>query len=188
MTKEEFAQQYAEEKAAEMAKLLKAAYLKGYEQGELKVACSISIEGVEYYDHGLPSGTLWSKPIRFTSPSCPGYKKFSHNDASRFDGLPTEAQWEELKKCRIYDDYIIGCSGMRIYIDTSRSNYLDYRGEVDYRGENAPEGYNYFWLKSEMDEKGVAKAGSFNANGLSIVSHFAGYKLPIMLTKKREEI
>lgn len=46
MTKEEFAQQYAEEKAAEMAKLLKAAYLKGYEQGELKVACSISIEGV----------------------------------------------------------------------------------------------------------------------------------------------
>ena len=129
MTKEEFAQQYAEEKAAEMAELLKAAYLKGYEQGELKVACSISID----YDLGLPSGTLWSKPIRFTSPSCPGYKKFSHNDASRFDGLPTEAQWEELKKCRIYDDYIIGCSGMRIYIDTSRSNY------TDYRGENVPE-------------------------------------------------
>ena len=88
MTKEELAQQYAEEKAAEMAELLKAAYLKGYEQGELKVACSISIEGVEYYDLGLPSGTLWSKPIRCTSPSCPGYKKFSHNDASRFDGLP----------------------------------------------------------------------------------------------------
>ena len=60
MTKEEFAQQYAEEKAAEMAELLKAAYLKGYEQGELKVACSISIEGVEYYDLGLPSGTLGS--------------------------------------------------------------------------------------------------------------------------------
>ena len=177
MTKEELAQQYAEEKAAEMAELLKAAYLKGYEQGELKVACSISIEGVEYYDLGLPSGTLWSKPL-----GSYGYKLFSYNDASRFDGLPTEAQWEELKKCRIYDDDIIGCSGMRIYIDTSRSNYLDYRGE------NAPEGYNYFWLKSEMDEKGVAKAGSFNANGLSIVSHFAGYKLPIMLTKKREEI
>ena len=177
MTKEEFAQQYAEEKAAEMAKLLKAAYLKGYEQGELKVACSISIEGIKYYDLGLPSGTLWSKPL-----GSYGYKLFSYNDASRFDGLPTEAQWEELKKCRIYDDYIIGCSGMRIYIDTSRSNY------TDYRGENVPEGYNYFWLKSEMDEKGVAKAGSFNANGLSIVSHFAGYKLPIMLTKKREEI
>ena len=177
MTKEELAQQYAEEKAAEMAELLKAAYLKGYEQGELKVACSISIEGVEYYDLGLPSGTLWSKPL-----GSYGYKLFSYNDASRFDGLPTEAQWEELKKCRIYDDYIIGCSGMRIYIDTSRSNY------TDYRGENVPEGYNYFWLKSEMDEKGVAKAGSFNANGLSIVSHFAGYKLPIMLTKKREGI
>ena len=177
MTKEELAQQYAEEKAAEMAELLKAAYLKGYEQGELKVACSISIEGVEYYDLGLPSGTLWSKPF-----GSYGYKLFSYNDASRFDGLPTEAQWEELKKCRIYDDYIIGCSGMRIYIDTSRSNY------TDYRGENVPEGYNYFWLKSEMDEKGEAKAGRFNADGLSIVSHFAGYKLPIMLTKKIEEI
>ena len=67
MTKEELAQQYAEEKAAEMAELLKAAYLKGYEQGELKVACSISIEGVEYFDLGLPSGTLWSKPLRSNS-------------------------------------------------------------------------------------------------------------------------
>lgn len=178
MTKEELAQQYAEEKAAEMAELLKAAYLKGYEQGELKVACSISIEGVEYYDLGLPSGTLWSKPLRHTSPYNNDYKKFSQNDASRFDGLPTEAQWEELKKCRIYDNCIIGCSGMRIYIDTS--SY--------YRGENVPEGYNYFWLKSEMDEKGVAKAGRFNADGLSVVSHFAGYRLPVMLTKKREEI
>ena len=183
MTKEEFAQQYAEEKAAEMAKLLKAAYLKGYEQGELKVACSISIEGIKYYDLGLPSGTLWSKPLPYASNNSE-YKKFSHNDASRFDGLPTEAQWEELMKCRIYDDYIIGYSGMRIPISTIREGGFG----IDYRGENAPEGYNYFWLKSEMDEKGEAKAGRFNADGLSVVSHFAGYKLPVMLTKKREEI
>ena len=179
MTKEELAQQYAEEKAAEMAELLKAAYLKGYEQGELKVACSISIEGVEYYDLGLPSGTLWSKPLSYTVFNGEKYKQFSYNDASRFDGLPTEAQWEELKEiCRIHSYNIIGRSGERIYICTTNG----------YRGEYVPEGYNYFWLKSEMDEKGVAKAGSFNANGLSIVSHFAGYKLPIMLTKKREEI
>ena len=179
MTKEELAQQYAEEKAAEMAKLLKAAYLKGYEQGELKVACSISIEGVEYYDLGLPSGTLWSKPL-----GSYGYKLFSYNDASRFDGLPTEAQWEELKKCRIYDDYIIGYSGMRIPISTIREGGFG----IDDRGENVPKGNNLFWLKSEMDEKGEAKAGRFNADGLSVVSHFAGYKLPVMLTKKREEI
>lgn len=183
MTKEEFAQQYAEEKAAEMAKLLKAAYLKGYEQGELKVACSISIEGIKYYDLGLPSGTLWSKPLPYASNNSE-YKKFSHNDASRFDGLPTEAQWKELMKCRIYDDYIIGYSGMRIPISTIREGGFG----IDDRGENVPKGNNLFWLKSEMDEKGEAKAGRFNADGLSIVSHFAGYKLPIMLTKKREEI
>lgn len=178
MTKEELAQQYAEEKAAEMAELLKAAYLKGYEQGELKVACSISIEGVEYYDLGLPSGTLWSKPLGSNS-----YRLFLHNDASRFDGLPTEAQWKELKEgCRIHYSNIIGRYGMGIYIGTSNNAF----GHC--RGENVPEGYNYFWLKSEMDEKGDAKAGSFNANGLSIVSHFAGYELPVMLTKKREEI
>ncbi len=183
MTKEEFAQQYAEEKAAEMAKLLKAAYLKGYEQGELKVACSISIEGIKYYDLGLPSGTLWSKPLPYASNNSE-YKKFSHNDASRFDGLPTEAEWEELMKCRIYDDYIIGYSGMRIPISTIREGGFG----IDDRGENVPKGNNLFWLKSEMDEKGEAKAGRFNADGLSIVSHFAGYKFPIMLTKKREEI
>ena len=183
MTKEEFAQQYAEEKAAEMAELLKAAYLKGYEQGELKVACSISIEGIKYYDLGLPSGTLWSKPLPYASNNSE-YKKFSHDDASRFDGLPTEAQWEELMKCRIYDDYIIGYSGMRIPISTIREGGFG----IDDRGENVPKGNNLFWLKSEMDEKGEAKAGRFNADGLSIVSHFAGYKLPIMLTKKREEI
>lgn len=175
MTKEELAQQYAEEKAAEMAELLKAAYLKGYEQGELKVACSISIEGVEYYDLGLPSGTLWSAPLHYTWSY--EYQKFSQNDASRFDGLPTEAQWEELNEiCRIHSCNIIGRSGERINTFTC------------YRGEDVPEGYNYFWLKSEMDEKGVAKAGRINADGLSIVFHFAGYKLPIMLTKKREEI
>ena len=183
MTKEELAQQYAEEKAAEMAELLKAAYLKGYEQGELKVACSISIEGIKYYDLGLPSGTLWSKPLPYASNNSE-YKKFSHNDASRFDGLPTEAQWEELMKCRIYDDYIIGYSGMRIPISTIREGGFG----IDDRGENVPKGNNLFWLKSEMDEKGEAKAGRFNADGLSIVSHFAGYKLPIMLTKKIEEI
>ena len=182
MTKEELAQQYAEEKAAEMAELLKAAYLKGYEQGELKVACSISIEGVEYFDLGLPSGTLWSKPLRSNSIYNPSYMFFSHNDASRLDGLPTEAQWEELKKCRTYDDYIISCSGMRVYISTT-NGFQD-----KYIGENVPKGYNYFWLKSEMDENGVAKVGRFNADGLSIGSHFAGYKLPVMLTKKKEEI
>lgn len=175
MTKEELAQQYAEEKAAEMAELLKAAYLKGYEQGELKVACSISIEGVEYYDLGLPSGTLWSKPLHYKSSVC-DHRTFSHNDASRFDGLPTEAQWEELKKCRIYRSDIVGCTGIRI------GTY------ANYRGERIPEGYIYFWLKSEMDEKGEAKAGSISADGFSIVSHFAGYELPVMLTKKREEI
>lgn len=163
--------------------LLKAAYLKGYEQGELKVACSISTEGIKYYDLGLPSGTLWSKPLPYASNNSE-YKKFSHNDASRFDGLPTEAQWEELMKCRIYDDYIIGYSGMRIPISTIREGGFG----IDDRGENVPKGNNLFWLKSEMDEKGEAKAGRFNADGLSVVSHFAGYKLPVMLTKKREEI
>lgn len=179
MTKEELAQQYAEEKAAEMAELLKAAYLKGYEQGELKVACSISIEGVKYYDLGLPSGTLWSAPLHYTWSY--EYQKFSQNDASRFDGLPTEAQWEELNEiCRIHSCNIIGRSGERISIFTGR----------DSSGEYVPEGYNYFWLKSEMDEKGEAKAGRILAGGLglSTVSHFAGYKLPVMLTKKREEI
>lgn len=178
MTKEELAQQYAEEKAAEMTELLKAAYLKGYEQGELKVACSISIEGVKYYDLGLPSGTLWSAPL-----GSKDYRLFLHNDASRFDGLPTEAQWEELKEgCRIHYSNIIGRNGMGIYISTRN----DVCGNC--RGENVPEGCNYFWLKSEMDEKGVAKAGSFCVDRLSIGSHFAGYKLPVMLTKKREEI
>lgn len=181
MTKEELAQQYAEEKAAEMAELLKAAYLKGYEQGELKVACSISIEGVEYYDLGLPSGTLWSKPLSYTVFNGEKYKQFSYNDASRFDGLPTEVQWEELKEiCRIHSCNIIGRSGERIDISTG-SNF---------RGEYVPEGYNYIWLKSEIDEKGEAKAGRIYTAGISIgiVSHFAGYKLPVMLTKKREEI
>lgn len=178
MTKEEFAQQYAEEKAAEMAELLKAAYLKGYEQSQLKVASCISIKGVKYYDLGLPSGTLWSEPLR-TDSYYKEYKQFSYNDASRFDGLPTEAQWEELKEiCRIHSYDIIGRSGERISIWT----------ENGYRGEYVPEGCNYFWLKPEMDEKGEAKAGRFNADGLSVVSHFAGYKLPVMLTKKREEI
>lgn len=173
MTKEEFAQQYAEEKAAEMAKLLKAAYLKGYEQSQLKVASCISIKGVEYYDLGLPSGTLWSKPLEGSSY----YMKLSHFQAMKFDGLPTEAQWEELKEiCRINSGCIIGRSGERIYLSLSDI------------GEQVPKEENRFWLKSEMDENGEAKAGRFCKDELTVVTHFAGYQLPVMLTKKREEI
>ena len=62
MKKEEIAQYYAEEKAAEFVVALKEAYLKGYEQCEADNASVIKIDNVPYVDFELPSGTLWAAP------------------------------------------------------------------------------------------------------------------------------
>ena len=149
MTKEEMAQQFAEQNAEDVKEMLRRAFLKGYNQVALQTAHSISIDGVEYYDMGLPSGTLWSEPLEKEKGR---YEMMPYIEASKYDGLPTIEQWEELKNtCMVHDNEIIGITGKRITIEfyVANSTY----GCPPQRGEKVPDNEAWFWLKSEIDEE-----------------------------------
>lgn len=187
MTKEEMAQHFAEQKAEELKEMLKDAFLKGYEQGALQTACSISIEGVKYYDLGLPSGTLWSEPL--TDDKGKNYYIFSRGDALKYEGLATLEQWDEMesicKSLKKFDN--IGPTGESIWLG---------RGIGDKIAWNECG----FWVRTTKkdEEKSDTERGFFpiayakyniELGHLSMdKSYFAGYKLPIMLTKRKEDI
>lgn len=196
MTKEKFAQNYANEKLVDLTSAIMEAYLEGYKQGELKAASTIDIDGVTYYDLGLPSGTLWSEPIHshlFTR-GWP-YTLLPYSEANKLN-IPTEDQLKELiEYCKFnrtpsnfYPKSIdaIGASGQRITI-----SYEDYNSNGSIRkrvGEQVHEGYNYFWLKDSLNGT-YAIAGAINSNEWAgTKDHFAGYKLPVILVKSKDEI
>ena len=60
MNKEELAEAFVMDKVDGLRSLIKEAYQKGYEQGALQTSLCISMDGIEFVDLGLPSGTLWS--------------------------------------------------------------------------------------------------------------------------------
>lgn len=118
-----------------------------------------------------------------------------YSEANKLN-IPTEKQFEELldycKFNRTPSNFypksieIVGVSGQRISI--SYENY-DSNGAIRNRvGEQVLEGYNYFWLKDSL--KGTyAKVGAVNSSQWSgTKDHFAGYKLPVILVKRKDEI
>ena len=192
MTKEELASLFAEQKNVELTGFIKEAYLKGYEQGRLDSTDTFCIDGLEYADLGLPSGTLWSK-----EPLCHldyGYKqtRLSYKEALNLQ-IPTIEQWEEVCRfCRFEQEKIIGPSGERIGYGWAPAGYRIYN-----LGEGCEENKQMFWLKGDVDSEGNAPTFIYdikredeyewvfsNVKGSS--RHFTGYKLPVFLVTKKE--
>ena len=198
MTKEELAQKYAEEKAAEFATALKEAYLKGYEQGELHMATTIRVGNLTYVDLGLPSGTLWAVPESKTSRSDWNYHyydMYTFAEACKLN-IPTEEQVEELYQHtkRLYENYVltfIGVTGERMEFEIENQEYTNrfgYKHTHKYQGEGLTGCYNAIWIKSDIVD-GEAKSVRIVAHySQSVEPHFAGYKLPLFLVKTREEL
>lgn len=195
MTKEELAQQYAEEKAKEFSEAIKEAYLKGYEQGELKVTSSIKINGVKYVDLGLPSGTLWSSIPLSNNVS---YNMYPFLESNKFN-IPTMEQAEELiRYTRTMLEgttvNVIGVSGQRLYAYLKDYHTMDsagYRHPHHVRGEgmvNINSGGNRFWVKSEVEDGNAMVLHINDCGYMTISRHFAGFELPLFLVKTREEI
>lgn len=191
------AQSYYENHEAQVKELILAAYKEGYTEGYkhgFKNSQQIIIDGVNYIDLGLPSGTLWSMPIRQVPPGCKyfDYVKRPYTEVSELS-LPTLEDFEELyHHCMpSFQDNIsktvqfTALNGQRIAIDTK--NYTPTNS--NYRrlpmGEMTPLGTNMFWLKSEVkdDEARVAVLDT-NNNTLYSSTHYVGYKLPFLLVKK----
>ena len=60
MNKEELAEAFVLDKVDSIKYLVKEAFIKGYEQGVLQASLCVNVDGTEFVDLGLPSGTLWS--------------------------------------------------------------------------------------------------------------------------------
>lgn len=184
MTKEELAEQITNEVTSNFQNLIKEVFLKGYELGELQAALTVRVDGVEYVDLGLPSGTLWSKtPLEDISTGY--YAQFCHADAQKLN-IPNEEQCKELirnkkaieKRNGVVEN--IGPSGQRI-----TTYFFD-----PYLGEECSQ-FNKFWIKGVSDDLHLAPiltAYPSNSGLYNIGKHFAGYRLPVLLVKSKSEI
>lgn len=121
MTKEDKASAYANEAELTFKEVIKAAYLKGFEDGFNSVSVDKSriIGDLKFIDLGLPSGNLWCFYKNINS-------SFSFSEAVDL-GLPTVEELNELVSCCgiSYDYGTIHFSGkngnnLRCYINNVR--------------------------------------------------------------------
>lgn len=191
MNAEQLAQQYLESNNDRINELIKDAFINGYEEGLKNKPKSISVNGSDFIDLGLPSGTLWAKPQTRTFGYGSGYKKYALSEIANED-LPTIEDVEELMKhCRTIIDtdhlvYIVGPSGnrLKIYTKDFTSKYFDYNNKNYYQGEGAPENGNLFWIKSDVGNDKAKVLAIFDDGSMCIREHFTGYELPLLLVKK----
>lgn len=192
------AELYAAEKMNElMTKAIVQAYIDGYKDRDSEIMKMDYIEeGINVHDLGLPSGTLWS--LNYLEDEEKETKYLPYIKAVKL-GLPTKEQVEELiDNCKwqgessssgltFYGAICIGANGERIAFNSS--GYMEDEKNVGapyYGGGNA-----YFWIQDEEDgnEKNAIRIYDVE-NGkpkMEIVKIFSGYKLPVLIVRKRNQ-
>lgn len=176
MTKNELAEKFASEKVAEFTEAIKEAYLKGYEQGEQQTASSIEVDGVEYVDLGLPSGTLWSRTQLAAANG--GSEKLPYTEAIKLN-IPNVEQLEELlANTERIINRIRGISGEELVYKCDKYEDL---------GEYMNRGKNRYWLKDEVDTLN-ANVFSIGPDYRKVEKRFKGYKYPVFLVKTKDEL
>lgn len=92
MTLEDKAKEYALKALESEIDKVQKAYIDGYNAAKAEYNHEpIDIDGVKYFDMSLPSGTLWSEPIREGNVLL----RLPYNKAKQYE-LPTQEDWEEL--------------------------------------------------------------------------------------------
>ena len=192
------AELYAAEKMNELiTKAIVQAYIDGYKDRDSEIMKMDYIEeGINVHDLGLPSGTLWS--LNYLEDEEKETKYLPYIKAVKL-GLPTKEQVEELiDNCKwqgessssgltFYGAICIGTNGERIAFNSS--GYMEDEKNVGapyYGGGNA-----YFWIQDEEDgnEKNAIRIYDVE-NGkpkMEIVKIFSGYKLPVLIVRKRNQ-
>jgi hypothetical protein len=189
---------YAAEKTNELiVKAIAQAYADGYRDGyddaENK-GDSVRCNNVEVFDMGLPSKTWWS--LKYLEDEEEDTKYLSYSDALKL-GLPTLEQVEELiDRCRwqgswsssrltFYGADCQGASGKII-------EFLSFGYKEGERLVGVPHyggGIAYFWIQDdeEGDEKNAIKIFDVEDGKpkMEIVKLFSGYKLPVMIVRKK---
>lgn len=187
---------YYESLETDIKTIVLNAFTEGYSQG-LRKSQELTINRVQYFDLGLPSGILWSEPIKSEHPwTYITYELSSYNDVCNLS-IPTLDDLQELiHNCRIdsntslvsKDVEIIGPSGKRIGVGTQ--DYLNRSDNPNSvlchrKGESVNEHENMFWIKSDViDNYATVAVVNIKEKTISLSKHFTGYKLPYILVRK----
>jgi hypothetical protein len=194
----ERAANYAAEKVNELlANAIAQAYADGYRDGYDDAennGNSTIFDNTEVFDMGLPSKTWWS--LQYLEDEEKQTKYLPYPDASKL-GIPTLEQFEELIKYgrwqgswsssrqTFYGADCQGASGKIIeFLSFGYKEGEQLVGVPHYGGGSA-----YFWIQDdeEGDEKNAIQI--FNVEEgkpkIEIVKLFSGYKLPVMLVRKK---
>ncbi len=179
----EKSKEYAEGKAIDaISAAIEQAYVDGYNDGlkhyENERLESI-VDGVEYIDLKLTSGTKWASGYLKEKASL-GW--FAYEDASKLN-LPTKEDFEELcKECVIdFKNYthnkcirFTGKNGKIIELPCVK---------VD---DNVYDSIS-FWLKNEGEDTQKEYARVNSTRKVLDVKTFMGYKLPVLLVLKKDK-
>lgn len=196
---QERAESYAAEKMNDLiAKAIAQAYADGYLDGyKERNSESVKFDSIEgeicVHDLGLPSGTLWSLHYLENEEEETNYLPYIK--AAKL-GLPSKDQVDELIEnyrwqgefsstgMSFYGAFCIGANGEKISFNSCGYKEDEKKVGAPYYGG----GSAYFWIHDEEgDEKSAVRIYSME-NGkpkLEIVKIFSGYKLPVLIVRKK---
>lgn len=137
------------------------------------------VDGVEYVDLMLPSGTKWATDYIISDQR--KFRKFSYVEANKFN-LPTKEDFEELcRECRI--DIHPNDLTDRIRITGKNGKKIEFLVKA-LDEENKSVGFPHFWLKNEGEDIEKEYALIDESKKISCPKTFMGYKLPVLLVLK----
>lgn len=183
----EKAKKYAEGKAIDaLSAAIEQAYLDGYNDGlkhyENERLESI-VDGVEYKDLKLPSGTKWAS-CYLKDKDLIG--KFPYEEAAKFN-LPTKEDYEELLNNCAKDYYLTkGNRGIKFTGKNGEWIIIPYVNIEEISNFDIVD-YFAFWLKNEGDESLKIYARMQKTDKYEIPQLFMGYKLPVLLVLKKDK-
>ena len=156
----ERAKQYAEGKVREaLTSAVEQAYIKGYEAGyaeglnrnEVTNQGIVTIDGLEYVDLNLPSGTLWSKNYIVSPEGTSLYLKYY--EAAKLH-IPTTTQFRELETYCSKEIMVVkgNVCGIR-YKSRENNAYLDLHYCMGFKDKEPINlGSFGFWLWTMRDQ------------------------------------
>lgn len=182
----EIANSYAEENVINVlkeafAKVYSDGYRDGYKDCEEEIPVNLSINKTEFVDLGLPSGTLWSADYEMEN----GKTLYVPYEQATAYNIPTNDQWEELKKYASWDFQIDKEHNSLIIIKCvgPNGNSLLFKptGEMEFVKLFLPS-FVFFWIKDELVPYTAVRMWLHNHEGHeSIDEEKADVKIPIRL-------
>lgn len=154
------AKEYALDALSGQIETVMQAYMDGYNDAKMKYSSDpVSIDGIEYYDIGLPSGNLWSSLL--TKENSNDSWKGPYCDIEHLN-IPTKEDIDEMiKYTQKMDDF-------RRRTLTGKLLHLT-------RGEN-------IWYKSTSETD--TEAGVFGAEGKGALTFKGNHKYAILVKHK----